>query len=248
MKRRIATARPRRTVTVAAALAIGVALQIQLPYAAAEPARAPGATETSRNAKFNKADLDAALWAKRFASPKREVFAKRDAIIAQMTLKAGDVIADVGAGTGIFVAPFAHLIGAKGHVFAIEVAKPFVTQLTTTFAGTPNVTVVAGKPHTTTLPTNSVDVAFVADTWHHFDDPGAMAADLARIVKPGGRLVVVELEKLEGLVSDWQFGHVHESRSEVIRQLQAVGFSKGRILGVAGMQHNWAVELLRDEK
>ncbi len=212
------------------------------------PAATKAAKAKARNAKFTNPKLDADDWEKRFQSERREMAQKQEAILAAMAIKPGETLADIGAGTGLFVGAFADAVGPTGKVMAVDVAKPFIDKLNQRFGKRPEVTVVHGKFHTTTLADNSVDVAFCADTYHHFDDPKAMIADLARVIKPGGRLVLIDFEKVEGLVSEWQFGHVHDTRDEVIAVVRAGGFSKGRFLGEAQLSDNWAVEFIRDAK
>ena len=84
----------------------------------------------------------------------------------------GDVVADVGAGTGAFLEPLVAAVGETGQVVAVEISIRFVEHLRQVAdeAGYDNVTTVFSSFTSATLPPASVDKIIVIDTYHHFDD------------------------------------------------------------------------------
>src|SRR6266404_5140391 len=123
------------------------------------------------NAPFKNPDVKD--FEKKFEGESREVFAKRDQIVAACKLKPGTVVADVGAGTGLFTRLLAKEIGPDGQVYAVDIAPTFLehVQETSRKAGLRNVTPVLCNQDAVDLPPNSVDLAYVCDTYHHFEFP-----------------------------------------------------------------------------
>jgi predicted methyltransferase len=69
-----------------------------------------------------------------------------------------------------------------------------------------------------------VDVAFVCDTFHHFEYPQSMLASLHRALRPEGQLIVIDYEKIAGQSSGWVMDHVRADKAAVIREIEAAGF------------------------
>ena len=67
--------------------------------------------------------------------------------------------------------------------------------------GITNVEGVVNTPKDVPLPAGSVDIAFVSDVYHHFEYPQAMLRAIRAALKPGGTLVIVEFERIEGVSS-----------------------------------------------
>ncbi|HEY2784429.1 MAG TPA: methyltransferase domain-containing protein [Fimbriiglobus sp.] len=164
----------------------------------------------------------------KFEVESREVYAKRDKIVAACNLKPGMVIADVGAGTGLFTRLMAKEVGPDGQVFAVDIAPKFLEhiQKTSRAAGLQNVTPVLCNQDSVDLPANSIDLAFVCDTYHHFEYPKRTLASLHRAFKPGGRLVVVDFIRISGKSSDWILNHVRAGQEVVEKEIAAAGFEK----------------------
>ncbi|MBT9614191.1 MAG: methyltransferase domain-containing protein, partial [Burkholderiales bacterium] len=68
-------------------------------------------------------------WVERFERGGREVFDKRYEIVAAVDIKPGMVVADIGAGTGLFTRLFAPEVGVKGRVIAVDISKPFIDNI-----------------------------------------------------------------------------------------------------------------------
>ncbi len=159
-------------------------------------------------------------------SENREVFAKRKEIVAACKLKAGMAVADIGAGTGIFTRLFAVEVGPKGRVYAVDIAKNFIEHVEKTCkeAGLKNVTGIVCTPTSTELPPNSVDLAFICDTYHHFEFPQKTMASVHRALRPGGQLILVEYSRIEGKTPDWLLKHLRAGQEVFTSEIEAAGF------------------------
>lgn len=169
---------------------------------------------------------DYSTWVERFESPGREVYDHRDAVVTASGVKPGMAVADVGAGTGLFTELFARAVGSKGKVYAVDVSPEFIRniELRMKKAGFGNVTGVQSSQEDTKLAPGSVDLVFICDTYHHFEKPRAMLASIRRALRPGGALVIVDFERVEGKSSGWIMHHVRAGKDVVIREVEAAGF------------------------
>jgi predicted methyltransferase len=165
-----------------------------------------------------------------FEGESREIFAKRDQIAAAVGLKPGMVVADVGAGTGLFTRIFARQVGPTGKVYAVDIAREFLDHIAKrdNEAGITNVTTVLCTPVTTALPPGSIDVAFICDTYHHFEFPARTMASLHAALKPGGRVVLVDFRRVPGESTTWVLGHVRAGQEVFEREVIDAGFKKVR--------------------
>ena len=139
------------------------------------------------------ASRPAAEWTKTLESPERIASLKVDDVIARLNLKPADVVADLGAGTGLFAVPLAKAV-RSGRVYAVELDEGFLTQIRgkAKAESVTNVVPVLGKFTDPALPARDVDVAFFHDVLHHVENRTAYLKSVAGYVKPGGRIVVIE--------------------------------------------------------
>jgi len=170
---------------------------------------------------------DAEKTAARYEREDRDVVENRDKIIAVCELKPGLDAADIGAGTGLFARPFATKVAPGGKVYAVEISKEFLEHIDKTCNehGITNVEGVFSTPTSAELPANSVDVAFICDTYHHFEYPYKMLESIHAALRPGGRLIIVDYKKEKGVSPDWIFGHVRADKKTVIEEAAKAGFA-----------------------
>lgn len=165
-------------------------------------------------------------WVNTFERPGREVFDRRNEIVAATGVSAGMDVADVGAGTGLFTLLFARQVEPDGTVYAVDISSDFVRNIVSRAraAGFDNVQGVINHPHGAALPQASVDLVFLSDTYHHFEYPRDMLASLHSALRPDGTMVVVDFERIPGRSSDWVLEHVRADRRTVIKEIEAAGF------------------------
>ena len=90
--------------------------------------------------------------------------------------------------------------------------------------GYSNVEVVLCDERDSRLPANSVDAIFVCDTYHHFTYPQTTLASLRRALRPGGRMIIVDFERIEGVSSEWILGHVRAGKEVFLAEIEEAGF------------------------
>ena len=165
-------------------------------------------------------------WVYTFESPGREIYAKRQAIVAATGIRPGMAVADIGAGTGLFTRLFSPRVGPEGKVYAVDISSSFVENILQTCReeGLTNVQGVVNTPTDVGLPADSLDLAFLSDTYHHFEYPASMLAAIHRALRSGGRLIVIDFRRQPGRSSPWVMGHVRAGRETVIGEIQAAGF------------------------
>ena len=143
-------------------------------------------------------------WIKLLDSPARIAGLKVDEIVSKLALEPGDVVADLGAGTGVFSLPLARVVGPGGKVYAVDIDKGLVDYVAAKAkaANVPNVQAVLGKFADPALPAADVDLAFMHDVLHHVQDREGYLRAAAKYVKPGGRFAFVEPDAATGVHRD----------------------------------------------
>lgn len=136
---------------------------------------------------------DADHWAKVFDDPARDAWQKPDEVVSLMDIRSGMTVVDLGAGTGYFLSRLSRAVGPNGWVLALDV-EPDMVRYMKERAQKESLPVRARlvAPDDPGLESASVDRVLVVDTWHHLPERTAYAQKLARGLKPGGAVVVVD--------------------------------------------------------
>lgn len=156
--------------------------------------------------------------------PERETEERPDTVIRLLNLKGGDSVADIGAGSGYFTRRLARAVGPRGHVLAVDIQPQMLADLTNRLvrAGITNVSAVLGADRDPGLPPASIDLALLVDVYHELEYPFEMMVAIARALKPGGRVVLVEYRAEDPAVP---IKPVHKlSEAQARRELAAAGF------------------------
>ena len=201
------------------------------------------------NDKFLDPELKVEDWTSKFETESREVFDQRARIVEEASLKPGMVVADIGAGTGLFTLPFSQAVGDTGKVYAVDIAKNFLAHIRAraTQAKAPNIEPVLCTEKSVELPENSIDLAFICDTYHHFEYPTHSLESLYRAVRPGGALVLIEFHRIPGVTSDFLLEHVRAGQDVFTREIEAAGFVLDRELPLDGLEDNYVLRFVRPE-
>lgn len=199
------------------------------------------------NASFLGDDADVASFVQRFEGESREIWVARHRIAKAVGIAPGERVADIGAGTGLFLQLFADAVGPDGKVYAVEIAPKFVAHLREKAAqkDLAQVEVVLCTERSTELPPDSIDVAFVCDTYHHFEYPSDTLASLHAALRPGGRLVVVDFERIPGKSREFILNHVRAGREVFRAEIEAAGFEFVEAADVRGLRENYVLRFER---
>ena len=114
-------------------------------------------------------------------------------VVEMLNIQAGDVVADVGAGTGLFSLPMAKAAGADGLVYAVDINQDLLAHLDEVVksAGVHNIRTVLGGEEDPRIP-EPVDLIFICNTLHHISNRGDYLKTLSRYLRRGGRLAVID--------------------------------------------------------
>jgi arsenite methyltransferase len=133
-------------------------------------------------------------WIKLLESPERVAGLEVAEVVSRLRLKPGSVVADLGAGSGIFSVPLASAVGSSGKVYAVEIDQALLEHIRRKIsdAKAANVHPVLGKFTDPALPASDVDLAFLHDVLHHIEDRSGYLKQVPRYLKSEGRIAVVD--------------------------------------------------------
>jgi len=154
-------------------------------------------------------------------SEDRRIWQSPDVILSAVEVKPNFVVADLGCGNGYFTVPLAE---KARKVYGIDVQKEMLDFLAekTRKLKIKNVELLVSKPDEIPLNDESVDVLLSVNTLHEFDDKEKMTEEIRRVVKKGGKLLIVDFIKRET-----GFGPPVEIR---VRKAEAVRLFEGKDL------------------
>jgi ubiquinone/menaquinone biosynthesis C-methylase UbiE len=166
---------------------------------------------------------------------------ERDGIVTSMGLAPGMTVADVGAGDGKFSVVLARGVGPNGRVYATEVDEAEIDKIASRAEGEGlrNVKTVVGSQDDTGLPFACCDAILLRMVYHHFTDTAAMRRSLLNALKPGGRLVIIDVPPKKGwrhLEGVPERGGHGISMGELTGDLSRSGFE------IVSRQYNWPAE------
>jgi ubiquinone/menaquinone biosynthesis C-methylase UbiE len=120
-------------------------------------------------------------------------------LLRSLGLKAGDSVADIGCGPGFFTLPAAEIVGSDGLVVAADIQGEMLTTVRVRAAeqGLSNVRLVKTSETEVPLPPRSFDLVLAAFVLDEVPRHATFLRKLARLLKPDGRLAVLEWQKQE---------------------------------------------------
>lgn len=169
-------------------------------------------------------------YAKVLEDPSRDEWQKPHDVVMALDLKPTDVVADIGAGTGYFARRFAL---QAGRVYAVDIDDKLLAVERKT--APPNLLTVVAAPNDPRLPDASADLIFFCDVLHHIENRPAYYAKVARALKPGGRIVVIDFYKRPLPIGPPP--SMKLSDQQVIAEFQKAGFTLKKRLGALPYQY-----------
>ncbi|MEZ6050641.1 MAG: methyltransferase domain-containing protein [Planctomycetaceae bacterium] len=134
--------------------------------------------------------------------PEREREEGLSLLVESLKLKPGMVVADIGAGSGVISTLIAEEVGPEGTVLAVDIQQEMLDALAAKCKtlGIENVEPILGNTKSPSLNPGTVDLVIMVDVYHEFDFPYEMLSEIAKSLKPGGRVAFVEYRKEDPLV------------------------------------------------
>ena len=179
-----------------------------------------------------------AEYAKVLEDPSRDEWQKPHDVIPALGLKSTDTVADIGAGTGYFARRFAQ---HAGKVYAVDIDEKLLEIARDN--APPNLETILAAPDDPRLPMAKIDTIFFCDVLHHIDDRPAYYAKLAKALKKGGRIVVIDFYKKELPVGPPLAMKL--SAEEIIAEFRKAGFALANRLDILPYQYYLVFERRR---
>jgi ubiquinone/menaquinone biosynthesis C-methylase UbiE len=158
-------------------------------------------------------------------------------VIDALDLRPGEIVADLGAGSGYFTFRMAPKVAETGKVLAVEIQEAMLNTLRTRAATlkATNVEVVQGSEIDPHLPATGVDLVLVVDVYHELAYPFEVMTKVREALKPAGRVVFVEYRKEDPQVP---IKEVHKMSVEQLeKEMKAVGLVRLRTVETLPLQH-----------
>ena len=170
---------------------------------------------------------DPAAYIAALENPQRDAHQKPEQVIEALALKKGEIIADIGAGSGYFTLRLARAVGPTGRVYAVDVSPDMIRHLNARIrdAALLNVWSILAPPDDPLLP-QPIDRFFVVDVWHHIEDQTKYLALMKKLLKPGGTVVMIDFHKKELPLGPPVAEKI--AREDLIAQMKQNGF---RVVG-----------------
>jgi arsenite methyltransferase len=156
--------------------------------------------------------------------PQRDAYQKPHEVVHALNLKPGEVIGDIGAGSGYFTFHLARHVGEKGRVYAVDVSSDMILHVNRRIRElkTSNVVSILADPDDPLLSDQSVNRFFVCNVWHHIENQTKYLSQMKKMLKPGGEVIMIDFHKKETPV-----GPPHKmriAREDLIKQMESNGF------------------------
>ena len=131
------------------------------------------------------------IWLERDAREEEE---RLTLLVKSLKLQPGDVVADIGAGSGVISALMAEQVLPTGYIVAVDVQDEMLLRLQDNAKkkGITNIVPIKGSQKSASLAPRSIDLAIMVDVYHEFEFPYEMMLEISKAMKPGGRIVLVE--------------------------------------------------------
>lgn len=160
--------------------------------------------------------------AKTLAASDRDGKQKPKELIEGLSIKPGSTVVDLGTGVGYMLPYLSAAVGPNGRVLAVDIFEDFLNQAKATAArhNLSNVEFILGNDRDPKLPEKEVDLVMTLDAYHHFDFPEKTLAVIAKSLREGGRLAIVDFYK-SGFRDP---AHIRLDQADVIKEVEGFGF------------------------
>jgi len=185
---------------------------------------APAVAQTAQTPhEMHRLHTDPKAYIAALEDPKRDAYQKPHEVMEALAVREGEVIADIGAGSGYFSVRLAHHAGKTGRVYAVDVSPDMIGFLHRRVRDMHllNVSPILAPPDDPLLP-EPVDRFLIVDVWHHIDNQPAYLETMKARLKPGGQVVMIDFQKRELPVGPPLAMKI--AREDLIAQMETHGF------------------------
>ena len=229
------TALCRRQGKRAAVAASSVLAVWALAFTAAQPARAQTAPADRHRIPADYMSYLGADWLERGERITEE---QPERVLDAMGLRPGDVVADVGCGSGYYARRIARRVQPGGTVYCEDIQPEMLDIMRERAAaeGVPGIESILGAPDDPRLPAGAIDWIIITDVYHEMSEPEPMLAGIRRALAPGGRVALLEYRVEDGTGDQILADHAMSVR-QVLLEWQAAGFELAALHEFLPSQH-----------
>ena len=165
-------------------------------------------------------------WVNTLEGPQRVSAQKIEPVLSKLSLKPGMVVADIGAGSGLFTRPLAKAVAPSGKVYAVDIQQDLLDHIDKRDKeeNIGNVRTVLGEFNDPKIPARDVDLAFINDVLHHIQNRAVYLKALGSYVKPNGRIAIIEMDKNDPNTPHRNQPELLVSREEMLQWMSDAGF------------------------
>ena len=175
---------------------------------------------------FQLGSRPAAEWIQVLERPQRIEGLKIEEIIANLKLKPGMVVADIGSGSGVFSRPLAKTVVPDGKVIAVDIETGLLSYIRERAQkeNIPNIETHLAEPNDAKLSGEVVDLALIHDVLHHIENRALYLKNLFQYIKPGGRVAIVDPDPDDPEGAHRNQPELLVSKAEIDQWMRAAGF------------------------
>lgn len=179
-------------------------------------------------------NFQAKMFNKKASNPKN----KPDQILEAIALRPAESIADIGAGGGYFSLRFAEIIGGEGKVYAVDTNPEFLEFIKNSAKERrlDNVIPILATEERLDLPEGSLDFLFMRNITHHIPNRVKYFGDLKDLLKPDGKIIIIEYKKSKSFSFRGIFGH-YVPKEIIVREMEEAGYSLEKEFDFLPEQH-----------
>lgn len=180
----------------------------------------------------------------------RDIAAAKHEIVKALRLMPGDVVADVGAGTGLLEPLISEAVGTTGKVYVSELSPLFRQGMKERCIDTLKLTNIHiiddptdRDPKLPTIEQGGVDLVLMVDVYHHLEFPQTVLRNIRDSLKRHGALVVVDFHRDPARITshdeDWVYQHLRADQATFTKEIENTGFVQVEQVDVPGLPENY---------
>ncbi len=184
------------------------------------------------------ADYMSFLGAEWLERPERREEERPERVLDILGIEPGDVVADVGCGSGYYARRIAARVQPGGVVYCEDIQAEMLEIMKSRAQdeGLVDIRPILGTAIDPMLPERAIDLVIIADVYHEMSNPEAMLAGIRRALAESGRVALLEYRVEDG-TGDWIKADHRMSVRRVLSEWQAAGFELEALYDFLPSQH-----------